>query len=149
MECTQADGLSQDYANTGHYYVHFLYKHLADRKLSDLNARWWPEWHHYTTADDGILNWGNLVPFRPHVTPDPMHYIAWAAIVDLSHQETVLAGPFNFTLRDQDTTRHHVAASHWETLQELCSYRGIVPPTLSIQPVIRSPWSTCKRQCTT
>ena len=149
MECTQADGLSQDYANTGHYYVHFMYKHLSDRKLSDLNARWWPEWHRYTTADDGILNWGDLVPFRPHVTPDPSQYIAWAAIVDLSHQETVLAGPFDFTLRGHDTTRHHVAASQWETLQELCSYRGIVPPTLSIQSVIRSPWSTRKRQCTT
>ena len=128
MDCTKEDGLSQDYANTSHYYIHFLYKHLADCQLSDLKAHWWPEWHYYTAADDGILNWGDLIPFCPNITPDPAHYIAWATVVDLTHQETVLAGPFDFTLHNQDTTRHHMAASQWESLLELCSYRGMVPP---------------------
>ena len=76
MDCTKEDGLFHDYANTGHYYVNFLYKHLADCQLSNLKARWWPSWHWYTAAEDDILRWGDLVPFRPHVAPDPAHFIA-------------------------------------------------------------------------
>jgi hypothetical protein len=40
------------------YTVEFLAKHDQEEDLSDPDAPWWPEWHEYEIAGNGIPEFG-------------------------------------------------------------------------------------------
>ena len=136
MECTARDPLSQNFIVHGRYYVHFQRRHFDDLACSDLTSRWWPIWHEYTTADDDIIDYGKSVNIRPHVIPDHTKYIAWSDVVPLTNPECFLLGPLEF----QPGSRH-LHPDVWSQLFHICAARGIIPPTLSLQPMLRSKWS--------
>ena len=136
MECTARDPLSEHFQATGRYYVHFQRRHFDDVACSDLTSRWWPIWHEYTTADDDIIDYGKSVNIRPNAIPDHAKYIAWSDVVPLTNPECCLLGPIDF----QHGSRH-LHPDVWSQLFHICAARGIIPPTLSLQPVLRSKWS--------
>jgi len=46
------------------FIVSFFAKHPTDNPLSDVNSRWWPEWHHYTlNPSDLIIDFGPRILF--------------------------------------------------------------------------------------
>ena len=124
--------LNLDPVNTGHYLCSFLARHPSDNKKKDNVARWWPEWHEYTTGDDNIPIFGKRVLFHPHRKPDLAKHRLWTDTVPLSNPNCFLSGPFSFEAR-QDVIHpcNFVARSLWEHLFTVCSAYGIVPPTLS------------------
>ena len=136
MDCTAQDPLSQRFLTTGQYYVHFQRRHVDDTACSDLTSRWWPIWHEYTTGTDDIIDYGKSVNIRPHIIPDHSKYIAWCDVVPLTSPLCCLLGPFNFLPGSR-----HIHHDSWAQLFQCCAIRGIIPPTLSLQPVIRSKWS--------
>jgi hypothetical protein len=136
LACTLLDPLSRDHAHNGRYYVHFQRRHSNDQSSSDLSSRWWPIWHEYTIASDAIIDFGSIINFRPGITPDPTKYIAWSDVVPLLSDTTYLLGPFDFI----PATRT-ISAHIWSDLFVCCAARGIIPPTLSLQPMLRSKWS--------
>ena len=127
-------------AITGRYYVHFYARHPNDSDLSDPSARWWPEWHAYSTDPSGTIDYGDRILFFPHVVPDASRYIAWATVVDLFNPTTRLLGPFDFqdpALNPPDLTpthRQHVPLPLWQHLFETCLSRAIQPPLLTMPP---------------
>ena len=136
MECTLHDPMSQHFTTSGQYYVHFQHWHLDNVACNDLTSRWWPIWHEYTIADDTIIDYGKSVNIRPHVMPDHTKYIAWSDVVPLCSPECYLLGPVDF-----QTGLRHLDQSVWSQHFQICATRGIIPPTLSLQPKIRSKWS--------
>jgi hypothetical protein len=136
MDCTARDPLLQRFLTTGQYYVHFQRRHVNDTACSDLTSRWWPIWHEYTTGTDDIIDYGKSVNIRPHITPDHSKYIAWCDVVPLTSPLCFLLGPINFLPGSR-----HIHHDSWAQLFQCCAIRGIIPPTLSLQPVIRSKWS--------
>jgi hypothetical protein len=127
-----------DPRQTGRYYMHFLARHPSDSGHPDTTARWWPEWHEYTTDGDGYINYGDHVPIYPTHTPDADRYIAWADVVTLTDSETRLLGPFDFedpTLNPPDRSpsfRQSVPFLRWQQLYAVCIDRSIQPPVLAL-----------------
>ena len=130
------DPLSQNFATTGQYYVHFQRQHFDNVACSDLTSRWWPIWHEYTIANNDIIDYGKSVNIRPHVKPNHTKYIAWSDVVPLSSPKCSLLGPVDFHVGTR-----HLDHSVWSQLFHIRATRGIIPPTLSLQPMIWSKWS--------
>ena len=137
---------------TGKFYVHFYARHPNDSSEPDSTARWWPEWHEYSTSTDGTIDYGKRALIYPTTTPNARKYIAWADVVDLCNPSTTLFGPFNF----QDPTlnppgrsssyRQYVPLSIWESLFHLCTARGVQPPILSMPEPSPTPTERTKRK---
>jgi hypothetical protein len=121
---------------SGIYYVHFYARHPSDKALPDSTARWWPEWHQYTTDSVGVIDYGKRVLFAPSISPDPDYNIAWADTVNLQDPSIRLLGPFDFTPPYQvhhgrtPSFRQYVPEAQWIALTEICVSSGIVPPQL-------------------
>jgi hypothetical protein len=134
-------------ASTGRYYVHFYARHPADsNEFTDIDARWWPEWHEYSTGSDGILEYGARYMVYPSRIPDASKYIAWATTITLTDPHTRLIGPFNFQEPSLNppgrspTFRQYIPLCYWAQLAELCCSLGILPPRLTFlapEPVSR------------
>jgi hypothetical protein len=123
---------------SGIYYVHFYARHPSDKDLSDAAARWWPEWHQYTTDSAGVINYGKRILFSPSVVPDPDKCIAWADTVNLQDPAVRLLGPFDFApphdvqRSKTPSYRQHIPETHWVALTEICVSSGVVPPQLFV-----------------
>ena len=136
MDLDQTAQTSPNAETSGRYYVHFYTRHPADKLETDPDARWWPEWHKYSTAPDGTIDYGDQYLTYPTRTPDATKCIAWADVVHLADPSTRLLGPFNF----QDpccnpkgrspSFRQIVPETHWTELAAICSDNGIQPPRL-------------------
>jgi hypothetical protein len=155
LDCSLRDPNSSNCRTTGQFYVHFFCRHPTDRSSSDACARWWPEWHRYTRdpADDTLL-YGDQVLFRPNQTPDPDKYIAWSDVVPLADPSVSLLGPFDLVasapygsaVTTRQSTRQWVPTALWHELCSICASRGILLPSISAQPVIRSRWTKTKKR---
>jgi hypothetical protein len=127
-------------AESGIYYVHFFQRHPDDSDEPDPTARWWPEWHKYTTDPDGIIDYGDRIIFSPSANPDPTRYIGWADTVSLLNPDVYILGPFDFnepTDNPPDRTpsyRQYVPPLFWHRLHALCLERGIATPMLAMPP---------------
>ena len=134
---------------TGTYYCHFLAAPTCDKQLPEQDRRWWPLWHKYRTAQDGVIEYQERIEFHPTITPDPTRYIAWADSVCLANPDSFLSGPFNFTEPSEATDRSRtpsyrqfVHTTHWLALREQCLSRGVIPPTLAASTKAPRPNST-------
>jgi hypothetical protein len=133
---TDSDPRCTDHLVTGLYYCHFLFRHPSDKAFADHSARWWPEWHEYTTAADGIIDFGSRVLFPPNRSPNPLKYIAWADTVPLTHPDVFISGPFDFATPSSNppgrtpSFRQYIPVAQWSSLAESCLLRGIIPPQL-------------------
>ena len=143
LPCTaDSADICGDPSITSKYYVHFFHRHDDDSDDPDSTARWWPEWHHYTTDSDGILDYGKRTLFRPTTTPDPTRYIAWADTISLLSPSSYLLGPFDFTAPCDNppdrspSFRQYIAPLQWRQLHALCLERSITPPTLTMPPPV-------------
>jgi hypothetical protein len=122
-----------------------LFRHPSDRAFADHSARWWPEWHEYTTAADGIIDFGSQVLFPPTASPAPNKYIAWADAVALTHPDVFISGPFDFATPCSDppdrtpSFRQYIPVGQWSSLAESCLLRGIIPPLLTDPTPIPAP----------
>ena len=151
LECSLRNPTSADCQSSGLYYVHFYCRHPSDRTSSDACARWWPEWHRYTTdpANDSII-FGDQVLFRPDHTPDATRYIAWSDVVPLSDPSVALLGPFDlsptapFATGNRRAARQWVPLDIWQLLCSRCAALGICSPSVSPTPVLRSRWTKSK-----
>jgi hypothetical protein len=142
-----------DCRNTGTFQVDFFCRHPDDKSKSDAYARWWREWHRYSTDPiDGTVLFGDQVLFRPGHTPPPDKYIAWADFVPLLDPTVALVGPFDLVPFAPDTTTNRPSARQWvplpiwHTLCSLCASKGILPPSISSQPILRSRWTKTKKR---
>jgi hypothetical protein len=144
---TLLDPSSFDHLSSGRYYCHFFGKHPDDVAHPDPSSRFWPLWHRFHTAADGVIEFGSRVLFQPPVIPDPTVYIAWADIIPLLDARINLFGPFNFeepiTARCARTrsSRQILPFSQWASLAAVCASRGILPPVIASTPAIRSRWT--------
>jgi hypothetical protein len=129
LPCTERDPDSQSYRTSGTYFVHFFRRHPDDTCQSDQQARWWPQWHRYTTVN-GTIEYGDCILFRPPHLPDPTRFIAWSDTIKLTDPAVFLVGPFDFTSPARGL-RHHVASPIWDTLALRCQTTGVTPPSLS------------------
>jgi hypothetical protein len=125
---------------SGTYYCHFFGKHSSDTHLFDPDSRWWPLWHRFTTnPSDGLLDFGLRHLFKPSLTPDPTRFIAWADHLPLL-SDTYMLGPFSFidpSLNPRDRTpssRQYLALPLWTALTDLCTDRGVIPPSFPPSP---------------
>jgi hypothetical protein len=145
---TLLDPSSLDYLSSGRYYCHFFGKHPDDVAQPDPSSRFWPLWHRFQTAADGVIEFGTRVLFQPPVIPDRDRYIAWADIIPLLGACINLFGPFNFeepiTARCSRTrsSRQILPFCRWASLAAVCAARGILPPVIASTPAIRSRWTT-------
>jgi hypothetical protein len=130
--------LPQSPPTDGTYYCHFLTAPSSDATLPEQDRRWWPIWHRYRTAADGVIEYLERVEFKPTVTPTASKYIAWADTIPLLDNAHYLHGPFDF-IAPQDATdrtrtpsfRQFVPTDLWTDLRNQCLARGVLPPTLS------------------
>jgi len=129
LPCSKRDPDSQAYATTGHYFAHFFRRHPDDATLSDRHARWWPQWHHYSTVD-GIIEYGPCILHRPPHQPDPTRFIAWSDTIDFTDPGVALVGPFDF-ITPPKGLRQHVPDDLWDMLALRCNATGVTPPSLS------------------
>jgi len=123
-----------DYAVRSLYYCVFLAKHPGDSRLSDEFSRWRPDWYRYSR--DSVSNdivFGDIILFYPNVTPDSSKYIKWADEITLRPASNILVGPFDFErISSANRTRNKIdGGGHWRTLHDVCSSKGILPPTTS------------------
>ena len=136
---------------TGRYYVHFLARHPSDSNEPDATARWWPEWHEYTTDSDGYIDYGDQVTVFPTQTPDASRYIAWADVITLSNPEARLLGPFDFLDPSRNppdrspSFRQYVPLLQWQQLHAVCIERSIQPPVLALPDSAPDPLPTIPR----
>jgi hypothetical protein len=141
---------------SGTYTVDFYCRHPDDRSLSDACARWWREWHRYSTdLADGAVLFGDQVLLRPGHSPDPAKYISWSDCVPLLDPAVALLGPFDLvasapfaspTVRRPLSSRQWVPLALWQQLCALCAAQGILLPSVSAQPVLRSRWTKTKKR---
>jgi hypothetical protein len=141
---------------SGTYTVDFYCRHPDDRSLSDACARWWREWHCYSTDPaDGTVLFGAQVLLRPGHNPDPATYISWSDCVPLLDPAVALLGPFDLvasapfassTARRSLPSRQWVPLALWQQLCTLCAAQGILMPSVSAQPVLRSRWTKTKKR---
>lgn len=123
--------------DSGIYYVHFYARHPADNDETDPLTRWWLEWRQYTTASDGIIDYGTRVLFPPTRVPSAAKYIAWADVVNLSDPAVALVGPFDFQeprlnpVGRSASYRQIVPTEIWARLAEVCVSNGVLPPLLT------------------
>ena len=123
--------LQPDYAIASLYYCAFLAKHFNNKSLSDEFSCWWPDWYKYSrdTLSNGVV-YGDMVLFRPNMTPRSPTYIQWANTVTLRPTSNVLLGLFNFeAISSSSQTRNNIAGIHWRELHDICTKCGILPPT--------------------
>jgi hypothetical protein len=152
---TVKDARCTNHTSTGIYYCHFYLKHPNDRNEPDHNARWWPEWHLFTTGSDSIIDYGASVLFPPTHTPNPSKYIAWADTISLCHPTTHLLGPFDmeppYSRPNQSTPsyKQYLSIDLWTSLGDICLDRGITPPHLSVFPSITPRTRSNKRRLST
>ena len=152
MVQTQQDTRCNNHISTGIYYCHFYLKHPNDNNEPDHNARWWPEWHLFTTGTDNIIDYGTKVLFPPTQTPDSSKYIAWADTIPLCNPSTYLLGPYNmersYSRPNQNTPsyKQYLAIDYWSSLGHICLERGITPPNLFAFPSINQRTRSNKRR---
>ena len=145
------DTRTASHQTNGLYYCPFHSKHPDDLYLPDPTSRYWPLWHHFTTAADNVLEFGKRILFSPSVTPDPNRYIAWADCLSLVDPNVCLFGPFDFchpTLAACGRTPASRQILHfdlWAALTTVCTHQGILPPILATPPNIRSRWTRPSR----
>jgi hypothetical protein len=111
------------------YTVDFYAKHPNDASLADPDSRWWPEWHEYIIAADGVPEFGRRVLLTHRAKPNLDKFALYYDNIDLASDST-LFGPFDF---DQTSTRARqvVTREIWARLCDLCMGRGIVPPKMN------------------
>ena len=136
---TKLDRPDADPTSDGIYTVDFLVKHSRDLAKPDHEARWWLEWHCVTQdEDDGELNLGDRVEFRPSRHVDLAKYTTYSASVDLCNPDIHLIGPFDYspagaTATGRPKDKEHVPLSIWNELLDAVNGRGIQAPFLSTQ----------------
>jgi hypothetical protein len=142
---------SKSYPSTGIYYCHFFGKHPDDAALLDPASRYWPLWHRFSTASDGVIDFGERVLFTPPQIPSASKYIAWADSLPLLDLSLNLLGPFDF-LHPTDascpftpSSRQIIPLSLWSDLALRCLDVGFIPPILSKPANARSRWSRSRR----
>jgi hypothetical protein len=133
------------------YYCHFLSAPTADLTLAEQDRRWWPLWHRYRTATDGIIEYLERVEFKPETLPLSSKYIAWADNIPLQDPAHYLNGPFNFVTPSDATDRSRtptfrqfVSPSLWSNLRNQCLARGVIPP--SLQATTKAPLRRSQRK---
>jgi len=126
---------------TGQYICHFHLPPRADNRLSHPDSRWWPLWHKYHYASDGVIVFGDQVEFPPRTRqPSPSKYVSWSDTLCLLDPTVRLLGPFDFNppaTNPRDRTpsyRQFVHHDIWASLLALCSDLGIIPPRLAPLP---------------
>lgn len=153
LESSLANPASADCRTSGNFCVDFYCRHPDDRSSSDTCARWWREWHRYSTdPTDGTLIFGDQVLFRPGHKPPSDRYISWSDVVPLLNPLVALVGPFNlatsspFSSSIRPSARQWVPLSMWQQLCSLCASRGILLPSVLPQPVLCSRWTKTKKR---
>ena len=124
--------LRPNYATTGIYYCSFLVKYPADKKKTDEFSRWRPDWCRYSrySITDYIM-FGDRILFRPSILLGSSKYIRWSNNINLASEEVVLSGLFNFkSISSTYRTWFKVAGEHWHVLNNICTSKGILPPTI-------------------
>jgi hypothetical protein len=156
LESSLLEPASSACCSSGTYCVDFYCRHPDDRALSDACARWWREWHRYSTDPaDGTILFGDQVLIRPGQSPNPDQYVSWSDCVPLLDPTVALLGPFDLVAsvpfasappRRSSPSRQWVPPFLWQQLCAICAAQGILLPSVSAQPVIRSRWTKTKKQ---
>ena len=154
LEHSLANPSTADCRSSGTFLVDFFCRHPDDRSSSDACARWWREWHHYSTdPTDGTILFGDQVLFRPNHTPDPTLYTSWSDVVPLADSSVALLGPFDLLSSAPHSapaarrlSRQWAPLSLWQHLCSICAGLGILPPSVSAHPVLRSRWTKTKKR---
>ena len=109
------------------YYCLFLENHPEDKRLSDKFGRWWSDW--YDSVSNDVI-FGDIILFRPNVTPNSVKYIQWSDEVILRPAPNILLGPFNFEgISSANCTQNKVDGTHWRDFHDKYSKKGVLPPT--------------------
>jgi hypothetical protein len=154
LDCSQHQPASATCRHSGIYAVDFYCRHPDDRTSSDACARWWREWHRYSLdPNDATIIFGDQVLFRPNQNPSADTYITWSDVVPLADPSVALLGPFDLASSTpfssdvcRRSSRQWVPLAIWQQLCCLCSSRGILLPSVSAQPVVRSRWTKAKKR---
>jgi hypothetical protein len=153
LESSLADPASADCRTSRNLCVDFYCRHPDDRSSSDACARWWREWHRYSTdLTDGTLIFGDQVLFRPGHKPPSDRYISWSDVVPLLNPSIALVGPFNlatsspFSSLIQPLAHQWVPLSIWQQLCSLYASQGILLPSISPQLILRSRCTKTKKR---
>jgi hypothetical protein len=156
LESSLLEPASSACRSSGTYCVDFYCRHPDDRALSDACARWWREWHRYSTDPaDGTILFGDQVLIRPGQSPNPDKYVSWSDCVPLLDPAVALLGPFDLVAsvpfapsppRRSSPSRQWVPPVLWQQLCSICAAQGILLPSVSAQPVIRSHWTKTKKR---
>jgi hypothetical protein len=109
--------------------VDFDAKHPNDAALADPYSHWWPEWHEYIVAADGVPEFGRRVLLTHRSKPNLDKFALYYDNVDLASNSRLL-GPFDF---DQTLTRGRqvIKMEIWPSVCNLCMGRGILPTTMN------------------
>ena len=154
LECSLSNPTSADCHTSGTFAIDFYCHHPDDRSSSDACARWWREWHRYSTdPTDGSIIFSNQVLFRPNQQPSADQYITWSDVVPLADPSVALLGPFDLASSapfSQESSRRSsnqwVPLIYWQQLCSICASHGILLPSVSAQPIIHSRWTKTKKQ---
>jgi hypothetical protein len=154
LERSLADPSTADCRSSGTFSVDFFCRHPDDRSSSDASARWWREWHCYSTdPTDGTILFGDQVLFRLNHTPDPAFYTSWSDVVPLADSLVTLLGPFDLLPSAphsppsaRRSSRQWAPLSLWQHLCSICAGLGILPPSVSAHPILWSRWTKTKKR---
>jgi PAS domain-containing protein len=139
VDLTQTNAATEccgDPTISGTYFVHFYGRHPSDDSDSDCDARWWPLWHEFVIAADGVIDYGKRVLVPPSQPVDQRQLLPWGECVTLLDQSIRLLGPFDFLDPSQNPpgrsvrSRQYVPRHVWVHLSELCSFHGLQLPCL-------------------
>jgi hypothetical protein len=111
------------------YTVDFYAKDPNDAALADPDSRWWPEWHEYIIAADGVPEFRRRVLLTHSAQPNPEKFALYYDNVDLASASRLL-GTFDFA-QTLTRARQIVNTEIWASLCDQCMGRGIVPPKMN------------------
>jgi len=119
---------------SGCYVVDFFVRPVADRYLSDISARWWPEWREFSwSADESTIELGSRVEIAPGSRVSSRKYVRFSLEVMLADPDVYLYGPFDFLPRQNSSSRvgEKIASVHWHALASSVHGRGVPAPLLT------------------
>ena len=118
----------------GVYVVDFFVRPVADKYLSDISSRWWPEWREFCwSKDETYIELGDRVEIPPGTRANSKKYVQFSLEVNLSDPAVYLYGPFNFKPHANGASRPRdkIAAEHWHALASRVHGCGVPAPLLT------------------
>ena len=118
----------------GSFYVDFYILHPADVRFNAVNQRYWLHYHTHGEKEASPSTLENAHLIRPSDTSNDYarrhHLVPYRRLINLTHHDTFIHGPFNFASVKGRKTRDRVSQSDWDSLALRSSmFHNAVPST--------------------